>query len=60
MRQKLSRQACPEQGRRDAKAQRKGSFYFSELGVLCVFARVIFFRRGNSKKGEFQMRFARI
>jgi hypothetical protein len=27
--------------RQDAKAQRKISSYFSELGVLCVFARVI-------------------
>jgi hypothetical protein len=36
----------------DAKAQRKGSSYFSELGVLCVFARVIFFRFGNSKRRQ--------
>jgi hypothetical protein len=35
--------------RQDDKAQRKTSYYFSELGVLCVFARVIFFRFGNSK-----------
>jgi hypothetical protein len=32
-----------------AKAQGKGSSHFSELGVLCVFARVICFRFGNSK-----------
>ena len=44
----FSRQACPEQSRRDAKNAKKKIFsFFSELGVLCVFARVIFFPIGS-------------
>jgi len=39
-----------------AKTQRKISSYFSELGVLCVFAGLIFFRFGNSKTRKFQIR----
>jgi hypothetical protein len=38
----LSRQAFPEQGRRDAKEERKISSYFSELVCLAPFRRVIF------------------
>jgi hypothetical protein len=37
------------------RAQRKFILYFSELGVLCVFAGGIFFQLWNSKQPRFKI-----
>jgi hypothetical protein len=48
--------------RQDAKAQRKRSSYFSELGILCVFARDILpsVLTKNFISPKFQLSLARI